>query len=176
MREGIARAFISSYLPEGFYIKSGQILDPIERRISPQIDAIIFEGVPLLDYADEVIVEFSQVRGVFEIKSYIDKTALFGKLEKSTGVRDSQEGLAKAYRQRLPFVPRPDGKYYLFTFDVITDCLDEELIGRLGEVCDDYVVVARHISRRERLAGKDNVQHDFGNSVGHLVEWLRSLV
>ena len=54
--ESIAKDFIREFLPTEFRVKSGLILDAEHKETSPQCDAIIYKGVPLLEFADTVIV------------------------------------------------------------------------------------------------------------------------
>ena len=46
--EGIAKDFIREFLPSRFSLKSGLIFDDSSNTISPQIDAIIYDGVTLV--------------------------------------------------------------------------------------------------------------------------------
>jgi len=57
VREGMARDFIKEFLPLGFGLKSGLIFDTNTKKMSPQIDAIIYKGAPLLEFTDVVVVE-----------------------------------------------------------------------------------------------------------------------
>ena len=70
--EGIAKDFIREFLPVGFGIKSGLVVDSETKKMSPQIDAIIYAGVPLLEFSDAVVVEKERVKAIFEVKSYIE--------------------------------------------------------------------------------------------------------
>ncbi len=54
--EGIAKDFIREYLPTGFGVKSGLVFDARRKTTSPQCDAIIYKGIPLLDFTDIVVV------------------------------------------------------------------------------------------------------------------------
>ncbi len=55
--EGLARDFIREFLPVGFALKSGLAFDTENKKMSPQIDGIIYVGVPLLEFTDVVVVE-----------------------------------------------------------------------------------------------------------------------
>jgi len=57
VREGMARDFIKEFLPLGFGLKSGLIFDTNTKKMSPQIDGIIYSGVPFLEFTDVVVVE-----------------------------------------------------------------------------------------------------------------------
>ncbi len=48
--ESISKDFIREFLPAGFGLKSGLIIDAESKEISPQCDAIIYKGVPLLEF------------------------------------------------------------------------------------------------------------------------------
>ena len=62
VQEGIARDFIREFLPQGFGLKSGLIFDADINKMSPQIDAIIYTGAPLLEFTDVVVVEKEQAK------------------------------------------------------------------------------------------------------------------
>ncbi len=83
---------------------------------------------------------------MFEIKIWIDKTAVFGEKvkKKKTGNSDSRKRLAETFKGRKDFVSRPDGRYCLRTFETNAACGDELLSKRLVEVADKYVIVLRH--------------------------------
>jgi len=55
--EGIAKDFIREFLPMGFGIKGGLVFDVESEKTSPQCDAIIYRGVPFLEFTDVVVVE-----------------------------------------------------------------------------------------------------------------------
>lgn len=172
VQEGIARDFIREFLPQGFGLKSGLIFDAQNKRMSPQIDAIIYKGVPLLEFTDVAVVEKEQVKAIFEIKSWIDQTDIFG--SKSKGVRNPNTGLARQFNQRKDFMP-PDGRYILFTFELHSGSADAEVLKRLKEICSSYGIVIRREPRTERNAGKEARVTNFDGSVGRLIEWLRNL-
>lgn len=168
VQEGIARDFVREFLPQGFGLKSGLIFDPEageDKNISPQIDAIIYTGAALLEFTDVVVVEKEQVKAIFEIKSGIDRTAIFGSRKK--GVRNPNTGLAVQLNRMKEFLP-PDGRCILFTFVLHSRSRDDaEVVARLKTICDSYAVVIRR-------AGGSRVTN-FDGSIGRLIEWLRNL-
>lgn len=172
VREGIARDFVREFLPQGFGLKSGLIFDVETKKMSPQIDAIIYKGVPLLEFTDVVVVEKRQVKAIFEIKSWIGQNDIFG--TGSKGTRNPDTGLISVFRSRKQFLP-PEGKYILFTFELHSASRDKDVIERLREVCDSYVAVIRREPAIERKAGKEPRVTNFDDSVGRLIQWLRSL-
>ena len=171
--EGLTRDFIKEFLPFGFSIKSGLVFDrESEKKISPQIDGIIYSGVPLVEYTDAVLVEKEQVRAIIEIKSWIHTTNIFG--DKGEDSRDSKSGLASAFESRSSFLPS-GGKYVLFAFELHSAYSDDEVINRLREVCDFNAVIARKLGRVESGKGNRKYTYNFDNSVSWLIEWLRNL-
>lgn len=154
VRECIARDFIREFLPQGFGLKNGLIFDTETKKASPQIDAIIYRGAPLLEFSDVVFVEKEQVKAIFEIKTWIYQTDLFG------------AALASAYMKRKAFLPK-GAEYILFAFELHSKSNDVEVIKRLNdnEICDSYAVVIRR-PRRDT---------NFDGSIGRLIEWLRNL-
>ena len=107
VREGIARDFIREFLPAGFGLRNGLIFDAESKKMSPQCDAIIYKGVPLLEFTDIVVVEKKQVKAIFEIKSWIGQNDIFG--TRSKGTRNPDTGLISVFRSRKQFLP-PEGK------------------------------------------------------------------
>ncbi|MBA7469442.1 hypothetical protein ES707_04711 [subsurface metagenome] len=175
--EGIARDFIREFLPAGFGLKSGLIFDPEAKgkKMSPQIDAIIYGGTPLLEFTDVVVAEKQQVKAIFEIKSYIETTAIFGDLlEKGGSIRDPNTGLADQFNQRKVFLSA-EGRYALFTFELDSGLADDKVLERLKEICDSYAVVLRREPKVERARGKEPWCYNFDGSIGRLIEWLRNL-
>jgi len=166
--EGIARDFIREFLPPGFGLKSGLVFDADTKTMSPQIDAIIYNGAPLLEFTDVVVVEKEQVKAIFEIKSWINTPAIFG--EKSGGSRD----LAPAYTKRKPFLPS-GARYILFTFELYSKSTDTEVLKRFRKICDSYAVAMREEPKIERQKGKEHWVYNFDNSVSDSIEWLRNL-
>jgi len=171
VREGIAKDFIRELLPPGFGLKSGLIFDATSKIISPQCDAIIYKGVPLLEFTDVVVVEKEQVKAIFEIKSYIDQTDIFGRKIQGTKDRDLKSGLASVFRRRKEFLPA-EAKCILFAFALSSSSNDAEVIERLNKICNIYAIVLRWEPKKEQ---KPNV-YNFDNSVSRLIEWLRNLV
>ena len=170
--EGIAKDFIREFLPAGFGIKSGLVFDTQAKKMSPQIDGIIYRGVPLLEFTDVVVVEKEQVTAIVEVKSWIHATYLFG--EKSGNYRDPNSGLAYDFKQRKDFLPA-EARFMLFTFELHAGASDAEVTKRLKEVCDAYAVVIRREPKIEREQGKKDWEYNFDNSVSRLIEWLRNL-
>jgi len=171
-REGMARDFIREFLPVRFGIKSGLIFDGETKKMSPQVDGIVYTGVPLLEFTDVVVVEKEQVKAILEIKSWIDSPAIFG--EKSGDSRNPESGLACDFKRRRDFLPSK-AKYILFTFELYSALPDAEVLKRLKEICDFYAVVSREEPKIERQKGKDRWVYNFDNSVSRLMKWLRNL-
>ena len=111
VHEGIARDFIREYLPPGFGLMSGLIFDAHNSRMSPHIDAIVYKGVPLLDFTDVAVVEKEQVKAIFEIKSWIAQNDIVG--SKSKDIRNPNTGLAYEFNQRRDFLPAEVNISYL---------------------------------------------------------------
>ena len=172
VREGIARDFIREFLPLGFGLKSGLVFDAASKAISPQCDAIIYTGVPLLEFTDVVVVEREQVKAIFEVKTSIDQGNIFGR--KSQDVRNPDSGLALAFKRRREFLPT-GAMYILFTFSLYSGSTDTEVIKRLKEVCDSYAVILRWEPKVEQSQGKKSAVYNYDNSVSRLIEWLRNL-
>lgn len=172
VREGIAKDFIRELLPLGFGLKSGLIFDAKSKMISPQCDAVIYKGVPLLEFTDIVVVEKEQVKAIFEIKAWIDQGTIFGR--KGQGIRNPKSGLAFGFEQRKWFLPT-GARYILFAFALSSSSLDTQVIERLKEICDSYAIVLRWEPKIERDRGKEPAVYNFDNSVSRLIEWLRNL-
>ena len=170
--EGIARDFIREFLPTGFGIKSGLVFDTETKKMSPQIDGIIYSGVPLLGFTDVAVVEKEQVKAMVEVKSWIDTPYIFG--EKSGSSRDANTGLAYDFVRRRDFLPS-GARYILFTFELHSAYSNAEVIRRLKGLCDSYAIVVRREPKIERERGKENWEYNFDNSVSWLIEWLRNL-
>jgi len=171
VREGIAKDFIRELLPLGFRLKSGLIFDAKSKMISPQCDAIIYKGVPLLEFTDTVVVEKEQVKAIFEIKSWLDQGTIFGK--KSQGFRNPNSGLASTFKYRKDFLPA-DAKYILFAFSLGSSSSDDEIIKRLNEICHIYAILLRWEPKIEQKRGKES-HYNFDYSVSRLIKWLRNL-
>jgi len=172
VREGIARDFIRGFLPPGFGLKSGLAFDANTKKMSPQLDAIIYKGAPLLEFTEAVVVKKEQVKAIFEIKSYIDQPMIFG--VKSQGGRKPNTKLAYGYNKIKPFLPS-GARYIIFAFELHSRKTDSEVSQRLKEICDSYAVVIRREPQVERKAGKEPRVVNFNNSVSQLIEWLRNL-
>ena len=170
VREGIAKDFIREFLPAGFGLKSGLIFDAEGKRTSPQCDAIIYKGVPLLDFTDIVVVEKEQVKAIFEIKAWIDQGTIFGK--KTQDARKLDSGLALTFKHRKGFLPT-GARYILFAFSLSSSSPNAQVLERLKnkEICDSYAIILRWETKR----GKEPTVYNFDNSVSWLIEWLRNL-
>jgi len=173
--EGIAKDFIREFLPARFGIKSGLVFDTETKKISPQIDGIIYSGVPLLEFTDAVVVEKEQVKAIVEIKSYVYTPTIFGDLKnKETGTRDPNSGLAYAFERRKNYLSSR-ARYLLFAFELDSASARAEIIERLKKVCESYAIVLRWKSRGESEGGKENLEYNFDNSISELIKWLRNL-
>jgi len=168
VREGIAKDFIREFLPVGFGLKSGLVFDAESKRTSPQCDAIIYTGVPLLEFTDVVVVDKEQVKAIFEIKSWIDQPLIFG--AKRKGIRNPDSRLAYGFKQMRNFLPA-EARYILFAFNLSSSSPDTEVIERLKKICDIYAILLRREPKKEQ---KPNI-YNFDNSVARLIEWLRNL-
>ena len=174
VREGIAKDFVRELLPQRFGLKSGLVFDAKKGMISPQCDAIVYDGVPLLEFTDIVVVEKEQVKAIFEIKAWIDQGNIFGGKIRGTNNRNPNTGLALAFSRRKGFLPLT-GKYILFAFDLHSASEDTEVIKRLKKICDFYAIVLRWEPKIERDRGKEPAIYNFDESISRLIEWLRNL-
>ncbi len=172
--EGITKDFIRGFLPTELKLKSGLIFDNEKREVSPQIDAIIYKGVPLLDYMDTAVVEKGQVKAILEIKSVITQRDIFGSKRVSTDRRNPESGLYTQFSRIKQFLPR-NAASILFTFELHSATSDRDVIRRLGEICDRFAVVIRREPVIERKIGKPDRVTDFDDSVSGLIEWLRNI-
>ena len=170
--EGLARDFIREFLPVGFALKSGLIFDAKRKKTSPQCDAIIYKGVPLLEFTDVVVVEKEQVEAIVEIKGHIQRTEIFGRKSEST--INPNTGLADDFRRRKDFLPE-EAKYILLAFHLFSSSSDAEVIKRLKGVCDSYAVMIRWTPKKKQKEGEQRHNYNFDNSVSRLIEWLRNL-
>ena len=134
--------------------------------MSPQIDAIIYKGVPLLEFTDVAVVEKEQVKAIVEVKSWIDTTALFGDKVEVGSERDKNTGLAYQFNQRRDFLPE-EARYILFTFGLYSGRDDDDVYKRLKEICNMYAIVSRIRGQADNFNFKD--------SVSKLIKWLREL-
>jgi len=171
--EGIAKDFIREFLPTGFRIKSGLIFDVKGKRLSPEIDAIIYRGVPFLEFTDAVIAEPKQVEAILEIKSWIGTADIFGDMNKKSGNRDLNSQLSSKFRDRRDFI-QPAAKYILFAFALGSNEQNDKVINRLECICNMYAIVAR---KRVGHSWKsdDDFEFNFNESVSGLIKYLRDL-
>ena len=160
--EGISKDFVREFLPAGFGLKSGLVFDAKSKGISPQCDAIIYKGVPLLEFTDTVVVEKEQVKAILEIKSYVYTPTIFG------------TKLALDFKRKKEFLPS-EASYILFAFELYSGSTNYEIVEKLKEICDCYAIVLRYESKTERERGKEEKTYNFDNSVSRLIEWLRNL-
>jgi len=174
VREGIAKDFIREFLPPGFGLKSGLIFDAEKKAISPQCDAIIYKGAPLLEFTDVIVAEKEQVKAIFEIKAFIDQGTIFGRKIKGTKDRNPKSGLAREFERRRCFLPA-EAKYILFAFGLSSSSNDNEVIERLKQICDSYAIIIRWMPKRKQEKGKEPYTYNFDNSVSELIKWLRNL-
>ena len=172
VREGIAKDFIRELLPRGFGLKSGLIFDAKSKTTSPQCDAIVYSGVPLLEFTDIVVVEKEQVKAALEIKSWIDQPLIFG--AKRQGIRNPNSRLAYGFEQMSNFLPA-EARYILFAFSLSSSSPDAQVIERLKKICDSYAIVLRWEPKREQRKGKEPYIYNFDSSVSRLIKWLRNL-
>ena len=160
--EGIAKDFIREFLPVGFKIKGGLIFNVADKKLSPEIDAIIYRGVPFLEFTDAVIVEQEQVGAIFEVKSWIGTTNIF-----------EDEELFKASEDRRRFI-QPTAKYILFAFALESNRQDDEVDNRLRQISNMYVIVGKKKIGQSWESDAD-LEFNFKESVSRLIEWLRNL-
>jgi hypothetical protein len=170
--EGIAKDFAREFMPARFKIKSGIIFDQGTTKLSPQIDAIIYEGVPLLDYTDVTIVEKENVKGIFEVKGWVAENDIFG--QKTKRGRNPKTGLSQQYSALKPFLP-PKSPYTLFVFSLSSASPTNTVINRLKQISDMYAIIGREVPRTERKVLQENTMYNLDNSVSKLIEWLRNL-
>jgi len=168
--EGIARDFIREFLPIGFRLKNGLIFDENSNELSPQIDGIVYHGVPLLEYTDVVVVEKKKVKGALEIKSWISQPDIFGK--KTTKGRDIDSGLITEYKRRKKYLPAAS-PYILFVFSLSSSTSDVEVSNRLKQICDMYAIVSRRLP--SKMHSQEEREYNFDDSISHLIDWLKSL-
>ena len=160
--EGIAKDFIREFLPPGFRVKSGLIFDVDKRKLSPEIDAIIYRGVPFLEFTDAVIVEQEQVEAILEIKSSIGTNDIF-----------EDEELLKASEDRRRFI-QATAKYILFAFASESSRQDDEVDNRLRQISNMYVIVGKK-KIGQSWKSDANLEFNFKESVSGLIKYLRNL-
>jgi hypothetical protein len=174
VRECIAKDFIRELLPQGLGLKSGLIFKAENKTISPQCDAIVYSGVPLLEFTDTAVVEMEQVKAVFEIKAWIDQGTIFGRKIRGTGDREPESGLRSTFERRKKFLPA-QAKYILFAFSLSSSSSDADVVKRLKKICDYHAVVLRWYPKSEQKKGSEPAIYNFDNSVSRLIKWLRNL-
>jgi len=162
--EGIAKDFIREFLPTGFKIKGGLIFNVADKILilSPEIDAIIYSGAPLLEFTDAVIVEQEQVEAILEIKSWIGTNDIF-----------EDEELLKASEDRRRFI-QATAKYILFAFALESSRQDDEVDNRLRQISNMYVIVGKK-KIGESWKSDANLEFNFKESVSGLIKYLRNL-
>ena len=171
--EGIAKDFISEFLPTGLRIKGGLIFDVENKKLSPEIDAIIYRGAPFLEFTDAVIAEQKQVEAILEIKSWIGKADIFGEVDKKSGYRDINSRLLNKFEERRGFI-QPTAKYILFAFALGANEQDYAVINRLERICNVYAIVARKKVGHPWRSDAD-FEFNFNDSVSGLIKYLRGL-
>lgn len=171
--EGIAKDFISEFLPAGYKIKGGLIFNVDEKKLSPEIDAIIYRGVPFLEFTDAVIAEKNQVEAILEIKSWIGSADIFGEMNKKTGNRDANSGLLNKFQERRLFI-QPTAKYVLFSFTLGSNAKNNIITSRLESICDMYAIISRK-KIGHRWSNDADFEYNFDESVSGLIRYLRSL-
>ena len=171
--EGIAKDFIREFLPIGFRIKGGLIFDVAKKKLSPEIDAIIYRGAPFLEFTDAVIAEQKQVEAILEIKSWIGTADIFGDMNKRSGNRNPNSRLFSKFRDRKDFI-QPTAKYILFTFALGSNEQNDKVINRLKEISDMYAIVGRKMIGHT-WRGDYDFDFDFDDSISELIKYLRNL-
>jgi len=171
--EGIAKDFLREFLPTGFRIKGGLIFDVENKKLSPEIDAIIYRGAPFLEFTDAVIAEQKQVEAILEIKSWIGTADIFGDINKKSGNRDLNSRLSSNFAGRRAYI-KPTAKYILFSFVLGTNEKDSKVMERLEHICNMYAIVAR---RKAGYSWKSDsgFEFNFNQSISHLIKYLRGL-
>jgi len=171
--EGIAKDFISEFLPAGYKIKGGLIFNVEEKKLSPEIDAIIYRGVPFLEFTDAVIAEQKQVEAILEIKSWIGSADIFGEMNKKTGNRNLNSGLLSKFEERRLFI-QPTAKYILFAFALGSNAQNNIVTNRLEHICNMYAIIGRK-KIGHRWSNDADFEFNFNESVSGLIKYLRSL-
>jgi len=172
--EGIAKDFIREFLPPGFRIKGGLIFDVEKKKLSPEIDAIIYRGVPFLEFTDAVIAEQKQVEAILEIKSWVGTADIFGDINKKSGNRDPSSQLFSKFEDRRDFI-QPTAKYILFAFALGSNEQNDKVINRLEHICDMYAIVGRKKIGHPWKSDND-FEFNFKESVSGLIKYLRNLI
>ena len=172
--EGIAKDFIREFLPPGFRIKGGLIFDVEKKKLSPEIDAIIYRGVPFLEFTDAVIAEQKQVEAILEIKSWIGTADIFGDINKKSGNRDPSSQLFSKFEDRRDFI-QPTAKYILFAFALGSNEQNDKVINRLEHISDMYAIVGRK-KIGHPWKNDNDFEFNFKESVSELIKYLRNLI
>jgi len=172
--EGIAKDFIREFLPPGFRMKGGLIFDVEKKKLSPEIDAIIYRGVPFLEFTDAVIAEQKQVEAILEIKSWIGTADIFGDINKKSGNRDPSSQLFSKFEDRRDFI-QPTAKYILFAFALGSNEQNDKVINRLEHICDMYAIVGRK-KIGHPWKNDNDFEFNFKESVSELIKYLRNLI
>lgn len=176
--EAIAKDFIREFLATKFKVKSGLVYD--KGKLSPQIDAIIYENIPLLEYTDIAIVENKDVKGVFEVKGWIAENDIFGRIatpkESAIAIRgrNPQTGLFEHYSKVKKFL-LPEIPYVLFTFSLSSASPDSDVVSRLKQISDMCAIISRVVPRHQRKIIQENTLYNFDHSLSELIKWLRNL-
>ena len=68
IQEGIVREFIGQFIPKGYGVGRGFVYDPDTKKHSPETDAILYTGPPLMEFGDIVVTEKSQTKLMVEVK------------------------------------------------------------------------------------------------------------
>lgn len=176
VQEGIVREFIGQFIPRGYEVGRGFVYDPSTKKHSPEIDAILYTGPPLMEFGDIVVTEKSQTKLMVEVKSWAKLADLFGKPLKDkkgkarktkdgTVLRDPNTDFQTFYRERNPF----GDKYALFIFslEVSKKIPDEMIWSSMNKLSDIWVVVWRKSGKKKSF--------DYGNSVSKFIEQLKRI-
>jgi hypothetical protein len=176
VQEGIVREFMEQFIPRGWEVGRGFVYDPDTKKHSPEIDAILYTGPPLMEFGDVVVTEKSQTKLMVEVKSWAKLADLFGKPLKDrkgktrkkddgTILRDPNTDFQTFYRERSSF----GEKYVLFIFslEVSKKIPDQMIWNSMNKLSDMWVVVWRKSGKKKLF--------DYGNSVSKFIEQLRTL-
>ena len=121
-----------------------------------------------------MVVGKEQVKAIVEIKSYVYTPTIFGDINKETGTREPDSGLAVDFKRKKEFLPL-GASYILFAFELSHGTTDDKIIERLKEISDIYAIVLGWEPKIEQERGKEKKTYNFDNSVSRLIEWLRNL-
>ncbi|UCF08555.1 MAG: hypothetical protein JSW28_02375 [Thermoplasmata archaeon] len=172
---GIVREFIEQYLPKGCEVGRGFVYDLRMKKHSPEIDAIVYKGPPLIRYGDFVITDKGQTLLMVEVKHMARKGDIFGKSLKDrkgktlkgkdgAPLRDSKTDFQVLYRERRNF----GYQYVLFVFamEISQKIPDEDIKKGFYKMSDIWVVVWRKKGKKKSF--------DYENSVSKFIETLRN--